>query len=165
MTYISNMLSGFYSLIAGMFVTLKYIFHRPVTELYPRKKKEMYPRFKGPTSFVVDEKTGDHRCISCDLCVKICPSYCIHLEKVRGEDKKFHLTEYKVDYTLCSLCSLCLEVCPTDALTHAKDYDIPSFSQKDLIIDFLKPFSTKGGLASGGKEKEQSTPEPVQTPK
>lgn len=143
MAYVSSILSGFYSLIAGMWVTLRYMVKRPVTDLYPRKKREMLPRFKGPTSFVVDEKTGDHRCIACDQCVKICPSKCIHLEKERGEDKKFHLTAYTVDYTLCSLCSLCIEVCPTDALNHAKDYELPAFSQRELVYDFLKPFKEK----------------------
>ncbi len=157
MSYITSIFSGFYSLLSGMWVTFKFMFHRPVTDLYPRKKKAMFPRFKGPTSFVVDEKTGDHRCISCDQCVKVCPSSCITLTKVRGEDKKFHLTDYKVDYSLCSLCSLCIEVCPTDALTHAKDYDIPTFSQADLIIDFLKPFSAKH---EQDKQKLQ-TPEPA----
>ncbi|MBI1870839.1 MAG: NADH-quinone oxidoreductase subunit I [Chlamydiae bacterium] len=143
MSYISNVLSGFYSLLSGMRVTLKYMLRRPVTEVYPKKKKEMFPRFKGPTSFVVDEKTKDHRCIACDLCAKICPSLCIQIDKERGDDKKFHLVNYKVDYTLCSLCSLCIEVCPTDALTHAKDYELPAFSQSELIMDFLKPFREK----------------------
>lgn len=143
MSYITNIFTGFWSVLAGMVVTLKYMFRKPVTEVYPRVKKPMFPRFKGPTSFVVDEKTGDHRCISCELCVKICPSLCITLEKERGEDKKFHLKEYKVDYTLCSLCSLCIEVCPTDALTHAKDYEIPALSQSEMINDFLKPFREK----------------------
>lgn len=156
MSYVSSVITGFWSLIAGMWITLKYMLgHKPVTEIYPKKKKEMFSRFKGPTSFVVDEKTGDHRCIACDLCVKICPSYCIYLTKERGEDKKFHLTSYKVDYTLCSLCSLCIEVCPTDALTHAKDYELPAFSQSDLIYDFLKPFSAKGGSASLEKDKQK----------
>lgn len=141
--YILKILSGFYSLLAGMWMTLKYMFKRPVTEVYPEKKKDMFTRFKGPTSFVVDQKTGDHRCIACDLCAKICPSLCIHIDKERGEDKKFHLVNYKVDYTLCSLCSLCIEVCPTDALTHAKDYELSTFSQSELIMDFLKPFKEK----------------------
>lgn len=140
MRYIWSIISGFFSLLSGMWITLKYMVRKPVTEIYPYKKKDMFPRFKGPTSFVVDEKTGDHRCIACDLCAKICPSSCIIIDKVRGEDKKFHLQGYKVDYSLCSLCSLCIEVCPTDALTHAKDYDIPAFSQSELIMDFLKPF-------------------------
>lgn len=159
MKYVTDVFTGFYSLIAGMWVTLKYMVRRPVTIPYPRTKRQMVPRFKGPTAFVVDEKTGDHRCIACDLCAKICPSNCIRVEKVRGEDKKFHLTGYTVDYTLCSLCSLCLEVCPTDALTHAKDYEIPVYSQGDLIMDFLKPFQEKQ------QQKPTQTPSPAESQK
>ena len=143
MNYIGSILSGFWSLVTGMALTWRYMFKKPVTELYPREKKQMFSRFKGPTAFVVDEKTGDHLCIACDQCAKVCPSMCIEIKKERGPDKKFKLTGYTVDYALCSLCSLCIEVCPTDALLHAKDYDIPTLSQADLITDFLKPFKDK----------------------
>jgi NADH-quinone oxidoreductase subunit I len=99
-------------------------------------------RFKGPIAFVTDAKSGDHLCISCNACIKICPSRCMSLvAKKSAVDGKRVLTDFKVNYMLCSLCSLCIDVCPTDALKHDDpNYDMVSLNQRDLIMDLLKPF-------------------------
>jgi NADH-quinone oxidoreductase subunit I len=109
--------------------------------IYP-KERIAIKRFKGPISFVVDDKTSDHKCIACNACIKVCPSRCMSLEaKKSAVDGKRVLTDFKVNYVLCSLCSLCIDVCPTDALKHADgDYDIATGSQKELIMDLLEPF-------------------------
>lgn len=143
--YFKDILIGGWSLIAGMAVTLRYFFKKPVTVIYP-KERIAIKRFKGPISFVADEKSGDHKCIACNACIKTCPSRCMSLEaKKSAVDGKRVLTDFKVNYMLCSLCSLCIDVCPTDALKHAdEEYDKVSLTQKELIMDLLEPFEKRG---------------------
>lgn len=138
-------LIGFWSLLVGLGITIRYFFKKPVTVLYPKERIPI-KRFKGPIAFTVDEKTGDHKCISCNACIKICPSRCMSLESGKSAaDGKRVLTDFKVNYMLCSLCSLCIDVCPTDALKHSEgDYDMVSATQKELIMDLLEPFEKRG---------------------
>lgn len=136
---LGNFFKAAWSLLAGIGITIRYAFKPRVTLEYP-KKRLTPPRFKGPISFVRDEKTGDHLCISCNACVKICPSACMSLEAERDANNKRILTDFKVNHNLCSLCSLCIQVCPTDALEHSMNYDEAAYSQKDFIHDLLEPF-------------------------
>ena len=143
--YLKEVLEGAWSLIAGMALTMRYAFKKPVTVIYPKERIPMQ-RFKGPIAFVVSEKTNDHLCIACNACIKTCPSRCMSLEAQKSAvDGKRVLTDFKVNYMLCSLCSLCIDVCPTDALKHDDpNYDMVSLTQKDLIMDLLEPFEKRG---------------------
>ena len=147
--YFKNVLSGVLSLAAGMAVTLRYAFKKPVTVIYP-KERILIKRFKGPISFVTEEKSKDHKCIACNACIKVCPSRCMSLASQKSAvDGKRVLTDFKVNYMLCSLCSLCIEVCPTDALKHDDlNYDMVSLTQKELVMDLLKPFRDAGAPKS-----------------
>ncbi|MDD5107884.1 MAG: 4Fe-4S binding protein [Candidatus Omnitrophica bacterium] len=42
-------------------------------------------------------------CISCKLCLQICPEGCIY-----GKEKN----TYSVDYNFCKGCGLCADICP-----------------------------------------------------
>lgn len=128
-----------WSLIAGIGVTIRYAFKPRVTLEYPKKRLSP-PRFKGPIEFVKDEKTGDHKCISCNACIKICPSACMSLKAERNANNKRVLTDFKVNHNLCSLCSLCIAVCPTDALAHSMNYDEAAYTKDDFIHDLMAPF-------------------------
>ena len=142
--YLKDLLKGLWSLLTGMAITIRYFFRKPVTVIYPKERLPI-KRFKGPIAFVVDEKNGDHKCISCNACIKVCPSRCMSLvSKKSAADSKRVLTDFKVNYMLCSLCSLCIDVCPTDALKHDEpNYDMVSLTQKDLVMDLLKPFKDR----------------------
>ncbi|MBI4352918.1 MAG: NADH-quinone oxidoreductase subunit I, partial [Candidatus Omnitrophica bacterium] len=63
--YLKEVIVGFWSLVVGMGVTIRYFFKRPVTVIYPKERIPI-KRFKGPIEFVVGEKTQDHLCISCN---------------------------------------------------------------------------------------------------
>lgn len=143
--YLKDIIEGAYSLVVGMSITLRYAFKKPVTVIYPKERITM-KRFKGPISFVVDEKSNDHRCIACNACIKTCPSRCMSLETGKSAvDGKRVLTDFKVNYMLCSLCSLCIDVCPTDALRHDDpNYDMVSLTQRELMMDLLEPFEKRG---------------------
>src|SRR3990167_1015527 len=145
LTFLKEIIEGAWSLIAGMGITLRYFFKKPVTVIYPKERIPM-KRFKGPIAFVTDEKSKDHLCIACNACIKTCPSRCMSLVAQKSAvDGKRVLTDFKVNYMLCSLCSLCIDVCPTDALKHDDpNYDMVSLTQKELVMDLLEPFEKKG---------------------
>ena len=143
--YFKEIFEGAWSLLSGMGITIRHFFRKPVTVIYPKERIKM-KRFKGPISFVTSEKNGDHLCIACNACIKVCPSRCMSLvAKKSAVDAKRVLTDFKVNYMLCSLCSLCIDVCPTDALKHDDpNYDMVSLTQRDLVMDLLKPFRDAG---------------------
>lgn len=144
MSYLKEVWSGFSSLIEGMAVTLRHMFKKPVTVLYPHQEIAS-KQFKGPISFVVDETDGNHLCIACNACIKACPSRCMALKVDKNAHGERILTDFKVDYMLCSLCSICIDVCPTDALMHAsEDYDVVAVTRAEMVNDLIKPFRDRG---------------------
>ena len=127
-----------------MGVTLKYMFKKPVTMLYPHEEIAT-ARFKGPIAFTTDELDGNHKCIACNACIKACPSRCMALKVDKNSQGQRVLTDFKVDYSLCSLCGICIEVCPTDALMHeSKDYDAVATSRSQMLNDLIQPFRERG---------------------
>jgi NADH-quinone oxidoreductase chain I len=136
--YIKETLTGFYSLLAGLGVTIRYFVKPIVTVQYPRQKLDMSPRYRGHTEFILDPETGSHRCNACENCARTCPSGVITVTgaKVPGTKKKRAVT-YVLDYSLCSLCGLCVEVCPTNALKFSNEYRLAGYSRQDLIIDVM----------------------------
>lgn len=144
MNILRHFLSDFRSLFVGMGVTLRYMLHRPVTVLYP-KEEIATPRFKGPIAFTTDELDSSHKCIACNACIKACPSRCMALKTDKDDKGRRVLTDFKVDYGLCSLCGICIEVCPTDALMHdSPNYDMVATSRGGLVNDLLRPFRDRG---------------------
>jgi NADH-quinone oxidoreductase subunit I len=135
--YVKEILVGFWSLLAGMAVTIRYFTKPIVTVQYPRQKLAMTPRYRGHTEFVLDPETKTHRCIACEMCNRICPSQLISLEGVKVDAKKKVPRSYIIAYQYCSLCGLCVEVCPTKALKFSDEYLMCGFKREDSEIDLL----------------------------
>ncbi|MCH8049687.1 4Fe-4S binding protein [Patescibacteria group bacterium] len=143
---------------------------KPVTVLYPHEEIAT-KNFKGPIAFTTDELDQNHKCIACNACIKACPSRCMALQVEKNSEGKRVLSDFKVDYMLCSLCSICIEVCPTDALMHdSENYDIVATTRRELISDLIQPFRDKGVDVSGPiltpaqKKALYSNPPPAQPP-
>ena len=138
MAYVKDTLTGFYSLLAGLGVTIRYFVKPIVTVQYPREKIAMSPRYRGHTEFIIDEETGTHRCNACENCARTCPSGVITVTgaKLAGTKKKRAVT-YVLDYSLCSLCGLCVEVCPTKALKFSNEYRLAEYSRQEMQIDVI----------------------------
>ncbi|MGQ0644255.1 MAG: 4Fe-4S binding protein [Elusimicrobiota bacterium] len=82
-----------FSLMKGLSVTLKYMFSPAITVQYPVEKLELSDRWRGALAFHPDI------CISCDMCVRACPSKCITLDAERNEQtKRKDLKWYKIDF-------------------------------------------------------------------
>ena len=70
------------------------------------------------------EDISSHDCIACKACERVCPSFCIKLDGGRPEGlKRMRVSEFTVDFALCSECGLCLAVCPTHTLGYSKPSD------------------------------------------
>jgi NADH-quinone oxidoreductase chain I len=149
MSYFKEIAVGFWSLLAGMGVTIRYFVKPIVTVQYPREKIVMSPRYRGYPQFIIDPETSTHKCIACEMCARICPSQLITVEgtKFPGEKQK-RATKYIHEHQYCSLCGLCVEVCPTSALEYSAEYRLAGYSREDCIIDHLALLQ-KRQLAAG----------------
>ncbi len=137
-TYVREIASGFWSLLAGMAVTIRYFVKPVVTVQYPRQKIEMSPAYRGHPQLLLDPETRTHRCIACEMCARICPSQLITVAgtKLPGAKQKVPYT-YVHEHYYCSLCGLCVEVCPTTALEYSREYRLAVFHREEAVIDHL----------------------------
>lgn len=134
--YFKNIWDGFYSLLAGMSVTIRYFFRPIVTVQYPREKLEMSPSYRGHIELLIDEETKTHRCIACEMCARICPSQLITVEGIKVGKKKLPVKHY-IQYQYCSLCGLCIESCPTNALKWSREYRLAGYTRESCEVDLL----------------------------
>ena len=117
--------------IKGFLVTLKYLFIPAHTFQFPKEKKPMPERFRGVLSFHPEV------CISCEMCVRVCPSDVISMEWKRNEEtKKKDLLWYQVDYAKCNVCRLCEEVCPTKlkSIHHSNEYEVVFGARGESLV-------------------------------
>ena len=104
---------------------LKSIFAKPATLLYPFKKDEPPPRFRGKIVF------HPQNCIGCKLCMKDCPSNAITITKTA--DGKF---ECEIDLAKCIYCAQCVDSCPKKALESTKEFELAALDIKKLKVKF-----------------------------
>jgi len=145
--YFKEIFGGAYSLLVGMWITLRHTFRRPVTVQYPYKTLKMPARYRGHIQLTYDETTGQLKCAACMACERACPSNCISLGgyKPEGATRKM-VSKYVLDFTSCSLCGLCVESCHFNALEFSKDYNLASTGKNEYIVmDMLKQAQEKKG--------------------
>ena len=128
--------SGAQSLLVGMRVTIQHFLRPAVTSQYPRERLEMTEAYRNVIVLIEKEDIASHDCIACKACERVCPSFCIELEGERPEGlKRTRVTEFTVDFALCSECGLCLDVCPTDTLGYSRTYDEAGYERSDFLYD------------------------------
>ncbi len=137
-------LTGLWSLLVGMKVTLSHAFRKPVTSQYPRERIEMTAAYRNVIRLIEIEGIGSHDCIDCQACVRVCPSDCIVVEGERPEGmRKKRATLFEVEFALCSECGLCIDVCPTDTLGYSREYDQAGYRRDDFLYDLLTEWQDK----------------------
>ena len=95
-------------LCSGMFLTLKYMFRKPVTINYPFEKGKISPRFRGEHA-LRRYPNGEERCIACKLCEAVCPALAITIDSEPRDDGSRRTTRYDIDMTKCIYCGLCVK--------------------------------------------------------
>ncbi len=136
---IKEILVGAWSIVVGMYITLKWMMTKPVTIQYPKQPTRPSPVHKGRIRFVIFPETGTHDCIACLKCQNICPSDCFEIageKPAEGGKKRPNFFTY--NFSNCSLCSLCIEVCPTKTLEHSPEFNLASDDKDIYFYDFLK---------------------------
>ena len=153
--YFSGLGSGLASLIKGMQVTGKEFVTPKLTERYPenRKEHEWPDRFRAKLELIYDDK-GNHKCIACGTCERVCPHGPIThetkmVDTLTGKKKK--LVKYIYDLGSCTFCQLCVQNCPTHALEFSNNFEQATFTRKALVeqLNYLP-------------EKEEPAPTPEQ---
>ena len=130
--YFKKVFCGAWAIIQGMMVTLRYMLKPAITVHYPTEKLVPYEKFRGALLFDADV------CISCNLCVKACPSNCIQLENATNPETKKKIAKvdwYSIDFGKCNFCRLCEEACPTKpkSVWHSLDYEVVFFSRDEMV--------------------------------
>jgi NADH-quinone oxidoreductase subunit I len=120
------------ALADGLFTVFKHLFMKPVTLEYPEKKRELSDAFRG--KMVADTNTGEHCCIGCGVCKKVCPSGAISYEK--NEEGK--VVSYSFDLKKCIFCGNCMYYCPRGAINMTKEYELGCESKENLILTYKK---------------------------
>lgn len=143
--YIKEVVSGAWSLAAGMSVTFRYLFKPVSTVQYPRKALDLPEAYRGHTEFLRDPETGEHKCVACGECYRTCPSGVIKVQGLKEEaDEPNRAQFYFIDFSRCSLCGLCVEVCPEGALTYSRVFDEVGVSRYSTVVDFMDRINTQG---------------------
>lgn len=120
-------------IIDAMRTTLGHLFGEKTTVSYPEKRIPLPTGFRGLPRLVYDEDPKDLRCVACDACVNACPVDVIHLEKHRGEDRKFVLDRFDIEAGGCIFCGLCVEACPAEALTMMHGFELAAYNREQLF--------------------------------
>ena len=114
-------------------------------------------RFRAILRLKYDDQ-GNHKCIMCGTCERVCPNGTITLKGRTVETwdgkKKKKLDKYIYDLGSCTFCQLCVTNCPTDALDFSNDFEQSVFTRDKLVkqLNYLP-------------EKEEPKPTPEQIAK
>lgn len=139
--YVSDIYRAVTTTLAGMGVTGRTAFTRPVTLEYPDVRWELPKRYRG----ILHNRIED--CIGCLACARACPVDCIHMEVVKRDKEDYGVTsdgtkitlwvpQFDIDMALCMVCGLCTEVCPTECLTMTKEYELSVHDKGQMYLEF-----------------------------
>jgi NADH-quinone oxidoreductase chain I len=132
-----------YDILKGMLLTLKYLFRKKVTVIYPIEKVAVSSKFRGEHALMRYDD-GEERCIACKLCEAVCPAQAITITSTQRESDQTRRTlVYDIDMSKCIYCGLCQEACPVDAIVETGNYEYSVDKKTDL-------FYKKGKLLRNG---------------
>ncbi len=112
----------FPAIVKGMAITFSHLFKRRPTVMYPEKKRDIAPVWRGQHVLKRDEN-GAERCTACGMCAVACPAEAITMEsgeRKKGEEGLYreekYATKYEINMLRCIFCGLCEEACPKEAI-------------------------------------------------
>lgn len=163
--YFKNILEAIKTLLIGMGVTLRHLFHIRrdyVTLQYP---EENWPRTDRHIGYNHEDynvirsrlHVDMEDCIGCLKCERACPVDCIKIDTVKvpkevdlgvtsnDTKKRLLVTRFDIDMSECMYCNLCTYPCPEDCIymtggpnakKHSIDYEFSEYDRNDLIYRF-----------------------------
>ncbi|OWV21440.1 4Fe-4S ferredoxin [Fibrobacter sp. UWB2] len=133
--YLKRCITGPWSLICGLSVTLKYFFNpkRIVTEQYPENRKtlKMHDRYRGRLE-MIEDADGNNRCTACGMCERACPNASINVLATKNIAGKKVLGRYVYHFASCTQCGLCVEACPFGAIRMSPAFEVATTDPNDL---------------------------------
>ncbi|MDH4030475.1 MAG: NADH-quinone oxidoreductase subunit NuoI [Chromatiales bacterium] len=134
-------------LLQGLRLTLRNLFVRKVTIIYPEEKTPQSPRFRGLHA-LRRYPNGEERCIACKLCEAVCPALAITIESDVSEKGTRRTTRYDIDLFKCIYCGFCEEACPVDAIVETRIHEYHMENRGENIM-------TKEKLLAVGDRHEE----------
>ncbi len=158
---ISRAFDSLYQVFRGLSTVGGHTFKEPITEQYPDHAPNLPAEFRGRLALSVNPETGEHLCISCRQCERVCPDKCIEIVAHKSpETNKLELIDFKIDHGLCMFCGLCTEVCPTTCIINTNDFEMADYSRESLIYDIKKLTLSQEESAYYFDKKEIPIPKP-----
>ena len=157
-TPIVKTVDGLFNVFKGMYTVVKHVGRDPITGLYPHKMPELYPRSRHRLALNVNPDTGEHLCIACKQCERVCPDTCITV--IPHDTVKAKSSQFYIDHGLCMFCGLCTEVCPTDCIINTVDFEMTEETREDLVYDIKRLTLSQEQSRSYFEMKEIPKPKP-----
>ena len=133
--YLKRCITGPWSLICGLSVSLKYFFdpRRIVTEQYPENRKtlKMHERYRGRLEMIEDAESNNH-CTACGMCERACPNASINVLSTKNIAGKKVLGRYVYHFASCTQCGLCVEACPFGAIRMSQEFEVATTDPNTL---------------------------------
>lgn len=126
--------SYLWGVIKGMAHTLQHFFRRPhFTVEYPDTRWPLPPGYRGAPVLVTGED-GHERCVSCLMCMFVCPPQAIYIEAEETQlDKERRPRVFDIDFGRCIFCGYCEEACPEIAIVLKDEFELAAFTREELI--------------------------------
>jgi NADH-quinone oxidoreductase subunit I len=158
---LARSIESLYQVTRGLKTVFQHSFRQPITKEYPDRMPDLPGAFRGRLSLTVNPNTGEHLCISCLQCERVCPDKCIQITSHKSpETNKPELIEFKIDHGLCMFCGLCTEVCPTTCIINTNDFEMADYTRESLVYDLKKLTLTQEESAFYFSKKELPLPKP-----
>jgi len=118
--------------------TIRSLFKKPATEVYPFEKRETPERTRGLLTWSPDNCTG------CSLCVKDCPCNALELIVIDKKAKRF-VMRWRED--ACIYCGQCLQVCRFDAIDMSQEeWELAATGRADFTKTYGKEDDIKQAM-------------------
>ena len=122
--------------LQGMALSLRSLFSKPLTRLYPLEMPAPTSGLRGQHALVRDDQSGRSKCVACMRCVTVCPSRCIHIRfHEDAQTGTRRVDSYDIEALRCVYCGFCEEVCPVHALTLTGVFEYAAYDRQAIFFD------------------------------
>src|SRR5215470_9451556 len=158
---VGRAVEGIYQVIRGLKTVAQHTLRPPTTKEFPDIMPDLPGEFRGRLALTVNPESGEHLCISCRQCERVCPDKCIEIVAHKSPDTgKLELIDFRIDHGLCMFCGLCTEVCPTTCIINTNDFEMADYTRESLVYDLKRLTLTQEESAFYFAKKDLPLPKP-----